>query len=427
MKQIISFIAAVFLSTTAFAQVPNKISFQAIIRNSSNALVTNQSIGMQISILQGALNGSVVYVETHSIITNLNGLASLEIGGGTAVTGTFAGIDWAAGPYFVKTETDPMGGTSYSITGTQQLLSVPYALYAQNAGNSTPGPQGPAGPQGLTGATGPAGSPASDDQQLSVSLLGDTLFLQNGGFVIIPGISTANNGGSFTGITQHTCGADSIHNPNLAYGNMTDQDGNVYKTRIIGTQQWMAENLKTSHYRNGDPIPLELNNSQWLALTTGATAWYQNDSATYECPYGQLYNFYAVADPRNVCPVGWHVPSIAEFDLLLINLDSLADTSLCYFCDISATAGEQLKSPGLTYWNTPNAPTSNNSGFSALPTGSRNFNGTYHSIHAFNHIWTSTSTAINAGAFYSFQYNNTIVTRDSNYKQFGLTVRCVRD
>jgi hypothetical protein len=125
------------MTASAFAQAPNKMSYQAVIRNNSNALVTDQSVGMRISILQGSASGSSIYVETQVPTTNTNGLASIEIGGGTVISGNFSSINWANGPYFVKTETDPTGGANYSITGTSQLLSVPYALYAENAGNSS--------------------------------------------------------------------------------------------------------------------------------------------------------------------------------------------------------------------------------------------------------------------------------------------------
>jgi hypothetical protein len=150
--------ATVFLAKQASAQAPNKMSYQAVIRNSSNALVTNQALGMQISILQTSVSGTSVYTETQKPTTNANGLVSIEIGGGSVVSGNFANINWANGPYFIKTETDPTGGTSYSISGTSQLLSVPYALYAASSGSSIPGPQGPIGLTGPAGATGPQGA-----------------------------------------------------------------------------------------------------------------------------------------------------------------------------------------------------------------------------------------------------------------------------
>ena len=137
MKNLFTLFAAVVLTANVFAQAPQKMSYQAVIRNSSNALVNSTAVGMRISILQATTTGTAVYVETQTPTTNANGLVSLEIGAGTAVTGTFAGIDWSAGPYFIKTETDPAGGSSYSITGTSQLLSVPYALSAAGIANPT--------------------------------------------------------------------------------------------------------------------------------------------------------------------------------------------------------------------------------------------------------------------------------------------------
>jgi hypothetical protein len=133
MKKIITICAAVLMTASVFAQAPNKMSYQAVVRDASNNLVASTAVGMQISILQGSATGAPVYVETQTPTTNINGLVSLEIGSGTVVSGTFATIDWANGPYFIKTETDPTGGTSYTITGTSQLLSVPYALHATTA------------------------------------------------------------------------------------------------------------------------------------------------------------------------------------------------------------------------------------------------------------------------------------------------------
>ena len=163
-KKIYTMIAVLCFTASVFAQAPQKMSYQAVIRNSSDALVTSTPVGMRISIIQGSIFGASVYVETQTTSTNANGLVSLSIGTGTPVTGTFVGIDWAAGPYFIKTETDPTGGTAYTISGTNELMSVPYALYAANGGTPGPagatgatGPVGPAGATGATGATGPVG------------------------------------------------------------------------------------------------------------------------------------------------------------------------------------------------------------------------------------------------------------------------------
>jgi hypothetical protein len=134
MKKIYSLVVGLLLTASVWAQAPQKMSYQAVLRNSNGALITSAPVGMRISILQGSSPVTAVYVETQTPSTNANGLVSLEIGTGIVVTGTFATINWAAGPYFIKTETDPTGGTAYTIAGTNELMSVPYALFSANAG-----------------------------------------------------------------------------------------------------------------------------------------------------------------------------------------------------------------------------------------------------------------------------------------------------
>ena len=147
----LSFFSLLLVSSMALAQSPNALSYQAVVRNSSNELVKSQNVSSRFSILKGSVSGTVVYSETQSQSTNVNGLLTSRIGNGTVVSGSFSGIDWSNDIYFIKTETDPNGGNNYSIIGTSQLLSVPYALYAKTSGSSTPGPKGD------TGATGPKG------------------------------------------------------------------------------------------------------------------------------------------------------------------------------------------------------------------------------------------------------------------------------
>ena len=135
MKKIFTLTVIIATALTVFAQSPQKISYQAVIRNTSGGLVTNHTVGMKISILRGSTTGTVVYSETYNPVpqTNANGLVTIEIGNGTPVTGTFSGIDWSGGPYYLKTEADPAGGTSYTVIGTSQILSVPYALYSRSS------------------------------------------------------------------------------------------------------------------------------------------------------------------------------------------------------------------------------------------------------------------------------------------------------
>jgi len=132
MKKIYLFIGSLMLALCMQAQVPEKISYQAVIRNDEGSLIKNQAISMQISFLQGSVEGDAVYTETHTATTNSNGLVSIEIGTGST-SDDFMAIDWQNGPFFVKTETDPDGGNNYTITGISQLLSVPYALHAKTA------------------------------------------------------------------------------------------------------------------------------------------------------------------------------------------------------------------------------------------------------------------------------------------------------
>ena len=140
MKKIYMIISILLLTMfSAVAQVPEKFSYQAVVRNANNQLVTNANVGVRVSVLQGSATVSAVYVETHSITTNANGLLTLEIGGGNSQQGAFQNIDWGSGSYYLKTEVDPNGGTAYSITSTQQLMSVPYALYAKTASNGFSG------------------------------------------------------------------------------------------------------------------------------------------------------------------------------------------------------------------------------------------------------------------------------------------------
>jgi len=132
MKKLVFVLLSCCLMNMVSAQTPNLLQYQAVIRNSSGAVVANQPVGMRLSILKGTASGTTVYSETHRDTTSANGLVSVEIGAGTVVTGSFASINWGQGPYFIKTETDITDGSNYLLTGTTQLLSVPYALYSSD-------------------------------------------------------------------------------------------------------------------------------------------------------------------------------------------------------------------------------------------------------------------------------------------------------
>jgi hypothetical protein len=157
--------SSLLLFNTASAQAPSGFTYQSVLRDANNDLIINTAVGTQISILQTTAGGTAVYVETHAETTNANGLLTLQVGAGSVQSGTFANIDWSAGPYFIKAETDPAGGATYTITGTQQMMSVPYALYAETSGaggaTGADGNDGATGPSGADGATGPQGPTGS--------------------------------------------------------------------------------------------------------------------------------------------------------------------------------------------------------------------------------------------------------------------------
>jgi uncharacterized protein (TIGR02145 family) len=211
-------------------------------------------------------------------------------------------------------------------------------------------------------------------------------------------------------------------NPNLSYGSITDQNGNTYATIVIGTQEWMAENLRTTIYANGDPIPNVTDNTAWAQLTTGAWAHYENNSS-YENPYGKLYNWYAVADQRNVCPTGWHVPTDAEWNTLVGYLDPAYDPN--EIGPQSATAGGKMKSTGTQYWWAPNTGATNESGFSGLPGGHRRNDGFFNLVYLGG--WWSASESGAWLAWCRGLFWDDGVSRDEIYKSDGLSVRCLRD
>jgi uncharacterized protein (TIGR02145 family) len=201
-------------------------------------------------------------------------------------------------------------------------------------------------------------------------------------------------------------------NPSIT---VTDIDGNVYHTVTIGTQVWMVENLKTTKYRNGDPIPYVTDNLNWEALgniPTGGYCWYNNDTLN-KVFYGALYNWYAVTDNRNIAPAGWHVPSDAEWTILTDYLGGLS------------VAGGKLKEDGTLHWISPNWEATNSTGFTALPGGYRSY--AYFTFLGYYGRWWSSSTANYTAWYRGLCFSDGITYRDNYVKKSGFYVRCVRD
>lgn len=215
--------------------------------------------------------------------------------------------------------------------------------------------------------------------------------------------------------STHSCGANNIHNPNLTYGGMNDQDGYVYKTIVIGNQEWMAENLNTSHYRNGDLIPVVSQQTSWVGLNTGASSWYENDSAAYHCPFGKLYNWYAVSDMRNICPSSWHIPTKAEW------------SSLEEYLGGDSIAGGKMKST-IQSWSLNNIGASNSSGFSGILGASRYDNGSFNFIGSFGGFYWSSDKNDTTSAWLISLDIQSINSMQAVYAlNYGFSVRCIKD
>lgn len=196
-----------------------------------------------------------------------------------------------------------------------------------------------------------------------------------------------------------------------AINQVVDADGNVYQTVQIGTQTWMAENLRTASYRNGDLLLTGLNNADWVNVNEGAYCVY-DDNIANDPIYGKLYNGQAINDPRGLCPIGWHVPTEAEWNVLI---DYLGGT---------ASAGGSLKSTSFL-WGQPNAGATNGSGFSALPAGDRQSDGSYHNLGSVAFFWSmpNLGNAWILGLIYSLP---NVYSSTADLKP-GLSCRCIKD
>ena len=380
MRKLFTLLIVFAFTACLFSQSPERISYQAVIRNASGGLVTSQPVGMQISILQGSATGTELFVETQTPTTNENGLVTVEIGGGTPVTGTLEVKNWSAGPYFIKTETDPTGGTAYTISGTSQLLSVPYALYAKT-------------------------SEKADELEWKIQKLSNTM---------------------------------------VAGGVVTDYDGNIYNTVKIGTQTWMAENLKTTRYNDGSDIPLVTDSLTWLNLSSPGYCWYKNNESAYKDLYGGLYNWYCIGT-GNLCPDGWHVPTDAELTTLEIylqnngyNYDGIPDddnnrstnnktakalASATGWIMVSGTSGFEGVIGRPDYPDKRNA-----SGFSALPASRRDYLARFLPDGYNCDLWCATESGVSTAYNRTMTWNQVDVIRYSAVdKKMGFSVRCIKD
>ncbi len=359
-----------------------------VVRDASGQLVKESPVGVRISILQGSAQGSAVYVETHTSQSNVNGMLSFDVGEGLPVSNTFAGIDWTNGPFFLQIETDPSGGTSYTISASNEILSVPYALHAVTADSIT-------GTLNETDPKVPVGTSQGEMQfwngtswiSLAPGINGQVLTMVNG----VPSWIDTNKFGHFT----------------------DSRDGKTYRTIEINDQIWMADNLAWL-----PEVSPSTNNSFedpycYVYDYEGANISDAKTTFNYQT-YGVLYNWPAA---MNACPSGWSLPSSEEWESLFTYLGG------------SLIAGGKIKT--VATWETPNSGATNESGFSALPAGTCFYYGheSFDNLGSMAGWWSSTQMLAGGGAAmcYFANYNSPEMTPRHDLVNIGLSVRCIKD
>jgi uncharacterized protein (TIGR02145 family) len=225
---------------------------------------------------------------------------------------------------------------------------------------------------------------------------------------------TQHHVGRYFGFSVRCVEGEPIIDP--GYDSVEDADGNSYKTVQIGSQLWMAENLKTTSYNDGRPIPIETEGENWATLKTPAYCWFDNDPASYADTYGALYNWYAV-NTGELCPDGWRVPTAEDWEILISYLGG------------ENVAGGKLKEAGTTHWLEPNTGATNETGFTALPGGRRSTGGTFSVLRHEGYWWTSTEheTYLSSAWNRRMSYSSTKAQQHNLGKTHGFSVRCVKD
>ena len=438
MKKIVLFLFFLYGILSCMGQVPSRFSYQAVVRNAGGQLLANQSVGVRVSVLEGSSNGNAVFVETHNVQTDASGVLALSVGTGNASVGNLGtSVHWGTASNFLKVEIDPAGGSSYSITSVQELVSVPYALYAKSAGNGFSGnyndlynkPTIPFVPTNVSYFN-------NDAHYLTEVRLNEVMDSVLASYVQTIDSLSALVVAQASVINGLADALDTLANGGFRCGiyKVADFDGNEYHTLQLGNQCWMKENLRTTHYSNGMPIPMGSTSDY-----ANAYRYYPNNQSVNMQTCGLLYNWTAVmsgssssnsspSGVQGICPNGWHLPSETEWGEMLNFLLTL-DGAPCngnglYVAKALASTTGWVSSTGLCAVG--NEPWDNNvSGFTAMPAGS--FNGIYNAFASSAYFWSSTEVdGNNAYQFGLFSNSAEVNMPVTGYgKNNAMSVRCV--
>jgi uncharacterized protein (TIGR02145 family) len=454
MNKILLSMFVLFFSVSAFAQSSGKMSYQAVIRDSDNEIVANRKIRIRISIIPATFDGTVVYSETHTPTTNVNGLISIIIGDGVT-SDNFSAINWSSGIHFLKTEIDLSGGINYGITGISQILSVPYSFHATTA-DSVTGPVKELDPSfnawnknyldltnrpDITAMIEENAVTIKDAQQIS-------------GEKVFKGKVTVNNpvDPSDPATKEYVDAQDRMVKKMMdaflakyeAYLPLIDKEGNAYKTVKIGNQVWMAENLRSTMLNDGTPLELKkIDSFPYVSESHKLFYFYASETPYEREKYGALYNGYAVSTGK-LCPAGWHVPSIEEFNTLIEYLNNNGYST----SKSNKISGEAKSLASFTGWRSGGEGTpgsedypekQNLSGFNAFPGGSIEVE-TQVSIEGgmlvnkvvYKAFWglndmTSFWTSYEKGARFSMYYNYPSLMFHQTVSLEGNSVRCIKN
>ncbi len=424
-KLTILWILSFLIMSSSVAQPPLSFNYQAVVRDDAGMVIASEVVSIEVSIVMGYMDGDAVFSETHQTQTNEFGLVNLQIGS----VNTLENIDWGSDDFFIKVSLDG------EVMGVTQLLSVPYAFHSHTSADTFSGNY-----EDLFNIPDLEGFVELSDPES-----GDIVYFSEDGWASIPAGSQGQVLAMEGGKPQWV---DAVFE--IVPGTVTDVDGNEYETVLIGDQLWMAENLRTTKYRDGSEIAFGLSDTEWAETEEGAYAVYPHElvegiSSETEMidMYGKLYNYWTIEDERGLCPEGWRVPTADDYDAL--------DAYITFWgggkeVDLESKDGSvagnyikscrQANSPLGGDCNTNEHPRwdadithygTDEFDFNGIPAGYRDEFGNYSGIGTHAYWWTSTEMSFAMGRWRRLINSGGWVYSGFEYKEEGYSIRCIKE